>query len=670
MKENFAAYRSVCWALVGFLLIMGCSPVKKAQKRFENGEYNVAINMYGKLVNKPKFSAKSNFMIGESYRLSNRIREAAPFYHAAIQSGIEEPKAELYYAMALKSKGEYEAAENRLEKYLDLAQEEELYEVASREIQNLNQLEELKEKGSYYEIDNVSSINTKAAEYSPFVKDGRFYFTSTRENPKIYKATGQGFSNVFVAKMENDQVKGDIVKSVGDFINTQNVNEGTITIAPNGRTMVFARGNTGKRRGTNDVNLYITHYRNKKWSDPRMMNINAPQAWDSNPAFDRSGTKLYFSSNREGGYGGTDLYVSHLSANGRWGNVSNLGQKINTNGNEMFPFVSHDGKLYFASNGHPGLGGLDLFVATKRRGKIKVESMGVPINSNADDFAFFLYAPNRGFLSSNRKGGAGDDDIYQFVNHDPNIKVVNYFLAGKTVTQKDEELVPLTDVRVRLMDTEENLISHATTDEEGQFEFRIDAEENYILIGEKPNYFTTRELYSTIGKSVDPSTLTKFETDIVFDTLLRLDKIVLEKAIVLENIYYDLDKADIRPDAALELDKLAATLHDNPEIKIELSSHTDSRADDDYNMDLSQRRAQSAVNYLISKGIEPNRLVARGYGETRLLNRCSNEVNCTEEEHQLNRRTEFKVIEFDQELNVQKTSEEKLEDKLFDEFAR
>ena len=335
----------------------------------------------------------------------------------------------------------------------------------------------------------------------------------------------------------------------------------------------------------------------------------------------------------------------------------------------MFPFVADDGRLYFASSGHPGMGGLDMFVASKRRGKIQVENLGIPVNTNADDFGLFLMKPNEGFFTSNREGGKGDDDIYQFVNHDPSIKIVNYYLAGTTVTTNEngrDEILP--NVRVRLFDIEENILARANTDKDGKFKFRIDVEENYILLGEKPTYFTTRELYYTEGKTVSLARLPDYETDIVFDTLLRLDRIVIDKAIVLENIYYDLDRANIRSDAALELDKLVAVLVDNPEIRIELSSHTDSRQTHDYNQDLSQRRAQSAVDYIISEGIDTERLIARGYGETRLLNKCADNVPCAEKEHQVNRRTEFKVIEFDNQYNIKKTRDEELEDRLFDDF--
>jgi outer membrane protein OmpA-like peptidoglycan-associated protein len=340
----------------------------------------------------------------------------------------------------------------------------------------------------------------------------------------------------------------------------------------------------------------------------------------------------------------------------------------------MFPYVSEDAKLYFASDGHPSLGGLDIFEAERRRGKITIKNLGQPVNSIHDDFGWYMIAPNQGFFSSNREGGEGDDDIYAFINHDPNIKVVNYWLDGITkTTNEDGTTAILPNVKMRLLDEEDNQLDFVTTDDEGKFTFRLDPESNYILMGEKPSYFTTRLFYTTYDKSVNPDTLKEFVTDVIFDTVMVLDKIVLDKSIVLENIYYDLDKAFIREDAARELDKLVAVLNDNPEIRIELSSHTDSRQTDQYNMDLSQRRAQAAVDYIVTAGIDPGRITAKGYGETQLLipdaaiALMDSEVE-KEEAHQKNRRTEFKVIGFNQRKLEEKTTIEDLEDRLFNEY--
>jgi outer membrane protein OmpA-like peptidoglycan-associated protein len=392
------------------------------------------------------------------------------------------------------------------------------------------------------------------------------------------------------------------------------------------------------------------------------MRISDGKAWDSTPAFSKDGRTLYFSSTRRGTIGGTDLFVATKNRRGNWSNVRNLGPKINTAGNEMFPFQATDGSLYFSSNGHPGLGGLDILVAKREGGEMIIENIGAPINSSSDDFGMFLYTPDKGFFTSNREGGRGDDDIYTFINNDPDLKIVNYYLTGITYTideEGNETVLPNTSVQ--LFGADDELLNEALTGRDGKFLFRVYPEEDYKLLGEKPDYFTSRAIFSTVGKSIPKDQLNKLETNKVFETKIVLDQIVLDKAIVLENIYYDLDRDEIRADAALELDKLVTILADNPEIKIELSSHTDSRQTAAYNDDLSKRRAQSAVSYIVSKGIEPGRLTARGYGESQLLI-SDDEINALkteeakEQAHQRNRRTEFKVIEYN------KVEEEELEE--------
>jgi len=313
-------------------------------------------------------------------------------------------------------------------------------------------------------------------------------------------------------------------------------------------------------------------------------------------------------------------------------------------GNEAFPHAAMDGTLFFSSDGHPGLGGLDLFSAKRKDGKIVIENLGVPVNSHFDDFGIFLFRLDRGFFTSNREDGKGDDDIYTFVNSDPDLKVVNYYLTGTTYTLKDDDVKEvLPNANVRLFGQNGEVLDQVVSGTDGSYKFRVYGGEDYDLLGEKPDYFSTRVDFTTKGKEIPKAKLTKLVTDTTFRQDLVLNPIILDKAIVLDNIYYDLDKAFIRQDAALELNKLVTIMQDNPEIRIELSSHTDSRADDDYNMRLSQRRADSAVAYIVNQGIAPGRIVAKGYGESKLLILDAQ----TEEQHQKNRRTEFKVTAYE-----------------------
>jgi peptidoglycan-associated lipoprotein len=650
--------------VVAGLLIASCGINKKANKAFELGRYQNTIDLYSKVLEKNPNDAEANFYVADSYRQSNRLFESAPFYERAMLNGLKNDSVQLYYAFALKSRGQYAQARQQLEQYLKSVKDDKLSARANEEFDNLNYLEELKAKKNYFKVKNLKAINSSAAEYSPVYNDGEFYFTSSRGENKIYLATGTPFTNIYKAKTKGAKVDSTTIESISNLINNSNVNEGSLTFSPDGKTMVFARGNSGKRKGTADVNLFMAVERNGQWIEPRMLNINNPGYWDSSPAFSRDGRTLYFASNRPGGYGGVDLYSAKRNARGRFFKVTNLGPEINTTGNDMFPYVSDDGLLYFSSDGHPGFGGLDLFVARRTNGVTSVENLGVPLNSNADDFGMFLFKADRGFFTSNRDGGEGDDDIYTFVNEDPDLKIVNYFLEGVTMTRNDNnELEILKGVTVKLLDFSAKELDEAVTEEDGKFLFRVYEHEHYNMVatkkGGKDQYLITRQPFTTVGKSADRTTLTQLVTDIKFDTVIVLEKLMKDKIFVLENIYYDLDRFEIRDDAAIELDKLVTILKDNPNIKIELSSHTDDRQTDQYNLKLSERRAQAAVDYLVSQGISQPRLVARGYGESKLL--IPNAV--TEEQHQVNRRTEFKILDLGRKTN----SEEFDEDSYFDE---
>lgn len=628
------------------LIATSCSVYKKANKEFSLGRYQNTIDIYTKVLNKNPNDAEANFFVAEAYRKSNRFFESAPFYEKAMENGLKNDSIQLHYAFALKSRGEYDKARQELDVYLKTVKDEQLQARASEEFDNLNYLDELRQKKNYFRVKNLSAVNSPAAEYAPIYNDGQLYFTSSRGSNKIYLATGTPFTNILKAETSGAKVDEKTIKSVSDLINTDNVNEGTLTFSPDGKVMVFARGNSGKRKGTADVNLFQSILRNGEWTEPRMLNINNPGYWDSSPAFSRDGRTLYFASNRPGGYGGVDLYSAQRNSRGRYTRVKNLGPELNTTGNEMFPYISDDGHMYFASDGHPGFGGLDLFVAKRRNGKTTVENLGIPINSNADDFGMFLFKADRGFFTSNREGGEGDDDIYTFLNEDPDLKIVNYYLHGITMTHdENDSLQILPNVEVTLMDYEGKEVDQTTTSEDGQFLFRVYEHEHYNLVGKKQGgkqqYLITRQPFTTVGKSIDRDTLKSLVTDVKFDTIMVLERLEKNKIFVLENIYYDLDRYEIREDAAIELDKLVTILKDNPEIKIELSSHTDDRQTEQYNLKLSERRAQSAVSYLVSQGISPSRLTARGYGESKLIIQNAT----TEEEHQVNRRTEFKILE-------------------------
>jgi peptidoglycan-associated lipoprotein len=652
------------------VLLAACTAEKKANKAFRLGKYQNTIDIYKKILAKKPNDAKANYFVAESYRLSNRLKEAEPFYEKAGGRGVNKDSVKFYYAEALANNAKYDEARKTLEDLSAGTTDEKIKDRAQAKIDGINYLQKLNERQSYYKVKNLELINTPAAEYSPVFLNNELYFTSSRGSGKIYEATGTPFTDIYKVASRGANVDLATVAELPAGINTENINDGCLTFSPDGKIMVFAKGNSGKRKGTADVDLYLSRFRNGAWTVPVPLNINDPDAWDSTPAFSPDGRTLYFSSNRKGrgrektGYGGTDLYSAQMDSRGRFTRVKNLGPEINTPGNEMFPYVAEDAKLYFASDGHPGYGGLDLFVVKRVNGKTSIENLAQPVNSNGDDFGIFLFKADRGFLTSNRDGGKGDDDIYTFINEDPDLRVVNYYLQGITYTKDSvDRLRVLPNTKVSLLDAGGEVMQDFVTGNDGKFLFRVYDNEDYNLIGETQGYLVKREMYSMKGKGVDPSSLKELVTNITLDTMIVLDRIELNKYFVLENIYYNFDKADIRPDAAKELDKLVQLLVDNPEIKIELGSHTDSVDTESYNLLLSQRRAESAVNYIISKGIAPERLVAKGYGESRPIARNTNPDGTDNKKgRDKNRRTEFKILEVGV---IPKTIEE--EEEHFDE---
>ncbi len=483
--------RSLVIAGVLSFLAWSCSQKisgpKGADDSFELAEYDVAVVAYKKMLEDNPNDFRINYQIAESFRLSNRLKQATGFYETAFENGFIGDSASYYYAFSLKANEQYDEARETLNSLVDDTENVPLANLARKEIENLNEIQGMP-SDSYYEISTIGPINTAAAEYSPMVSKGEIYFTSNRDDKKIYKTTGTPFTDIYKAKLSGDEIDVSTVEILGDLINLPGINEGTIAFTRDGNTVVFARGNDGSKKGTKEVNLYLSRYRKGEWSEPELLALNDPNSWDSAPAFNRNGRTLYFASNRPGGIGGVDLYAASLDGNGRFSNARNLGNNINTAGNEMFPYVDDDGRLFFASNGHAGYGGLDILVAIRKDGKTTITNLGSPINSSEDDFGLIYRSRTKGYFTSNRDGGQGDDDIYAFIDNSPSQKIVNYILAGRTLTPDSttQAKVVLDQVRVRLMDTEDNVLEETTSDENGGFEFQVDGETDYLMISSPP----------------------------------------------------------------------------------------------------------------------------------------------------------------------------------------
>jgi peptidoglycan-associated lipoprotein len=646
---------------------------KRGLNSFQNGYYDIAIQEFLKVkeLDTPQL-VDLNLKIADAYRLTNRWIETIPYYEKAFTLGSTDADAIFNYAYALKANEEYTKAKAKFEEYIALKPDNKVYlERALRETNTLQMIEDIKSKKTDLEFKNLTSLNSEGIEFSGIVQGGYLVYSASKKD-KIY-ANGLPYLGIYKSKVDPNLETFGPAEPFSKNIMDPERNEGTPTFTPDGKTMVFARGNSGKRKDISpDVDLYISRLvPNEGWTEPKLVSASDSLAWDGSPAFSRDGKTLYFSSNRSDGIGGLDIYRVNMDASGRFGNPVNMGKAINTAGDEMFPFVTSDGKLYFASDGHPGLGKLDLFVAERKAGKISVDNMGLPFNSSMDDFGLSIDEVGNIFFTSNRTGGKGNDDIYYYqapkapkdetseaepsnplasINDNPqsgDLKVVNYYLEGEVAALIKDKKQLLDSARVRIFKFEggiEELVAQFET-QNGKFgPQKLEEDTDYIVLVDKAKYLTKRENFSMYGRNIPQALLKKPITDTTYYTNINLEQVFIGKTFRLENIYYDLDKFDIRDDAAKELDKLVQILRDNPSIKIELGSHTDSRGTDIYNIRLSQKRAESVINYLSIKGISKERLSAKGYGETELIVQNAK----TEEEHQVNRRTEFKVLEIDQ----------------------
>ncbi|MCS7019009.1 MAG: OmpA family protein [Bernardetiaceae bacterium] len=666
-------------ALCLMLLAASCtSTLKKAETKFARAEYETAAQLYKKVLeSKPANAAEINFLIGECYRLSNRSRLALPYYQAAINGGFTNESIDFHLGMALKANEMYADAATVLDKYSKSGSNPELIRRARLEAQNLAEVQAIKEMQTYTTISNCEKINTPASEYAPTFYNGNLVFASSRRGEKVFETTGGGFSDfyefVFTDTLTCD---GEVRPFLTPEFNLDGHNEGGITFAPKNRFMIFARGNSGKKKEPfREVNLFISRLVDGNWTAPEFLDrVSDSLTWDSSPALSPDGKTLYFASNRkDGSQGGIDLYVSRLNDNGTWTRPRNLGRTINTPGDEMFPYVAPDGRLFFASNGHPGLGGLDIFVQDtvivgydslkKPIKELKIKNVGTPMNSAYDDFGIVFRSKNSGYFTSNRigDGAKGDDDIFMFKNDSADIKTVAYYLRGTVYGKADINAQPevLPETVVTLKDSNGNVIDSMRTNAEGKYAFEkpIEIDRIYQITGQKPDYLADNEQLNTQGKGVDPRTLPLRHNKIYFDVDLTLRKDILAVLRTPKNpkrplkpsdvpeieILYEYDSSRITPQAAAVLDEFVEFLKDYfeqyPSTVLELGSHTDSRGSDTYNMRLSQRRAASAVNYIVSKGIPRENIIAKGYGETEP--KIPNAK--TEAQHQANRRTTIKI---------------------------
>lgn len=632
MKMNL---RQTIIAISAIVLLSSCAGyhARQGNRLYSLLAYNQAITEYEKALGKKSFP-NEQVKLAESYYLTNNMDKALEAYGKAAGTNAMTTDSKLHYAQVLMQKSKYDDAKTWFEKYLaDKPNDEAAKQLMASCAQTAMFVDEVNK----YDLQKLA-LNTGENNFSPTLYKEGFVFVSDRSAKSSartnYSWTGKPFLNLFYVKQEKTGSFGTPESLTGDINGIYH--EGPVTFTADGNTIFFTRNNYIKRNpeksNDDEVNLkiYSASLKDGKWTDIKEFAYNSDDYSCGHPVLTKDGNTMYFVSDMPGTMGGTDIWMTS-KVNNEWSKPVNAGANINTSMNEMFPSLWNDSILYFASKGHMNMGGLDLFSSQNKNGAwSKAENMKSPINSSYDDFGFAMNADGfSGYLTSNRANSL-EDNIYSFTRTN-----LIFTLSGIVVDKVTQ--LPIAGVMIELLDKETGKKESVTTEADGKFTFKLKANSDYEVVGTKESYFTNTEKVTTKGKTASEDMFVKLR--------MEMEQIIVDKPIVLENIYYDLDKWNIRADAAIELDKLVIIMKDNPTIKIELSSHTDSRANDDYNMVLSQKRAESAVEYLVAHGVARSRMTAKGYGETKLVNKCSNDVPCSEPEHQQNRRTEFKVTE-------------------------
>lgn len=760
MNRFISIFLTVVFCFVNVLLFAQKEDVKKdptgwkkADKLYQQQGYMASATKYQMKQSDKDMQPEVMVRIANSYRL-NGESELAEYWYAKCINQSTNAEDKLHYAEVLQSTGKCEDAIRWFNEYQKVSNSDRGF------ISDCSELSEFKEH-KYVAVENLKALNTKHLDYSAVSYDGGILFTSTRGMQKIRKMTDNwtkgNFSDVFFAKM-NDEGKVENITPVEGGINKK-YHDGVTSISKSGTLMFFSRNNKKKRKKGKSVNLkiYSSIFVDGMWTDVIDIGINGDDFATCHPSLSSDGTLLYFASDRPGGFGGMDIYVVQ-NRKGEWTQPQNLGPTVNSAGNDIFPFVNEEGILFFSSNGHKGMGGLDVFYVEKSsmfdEGTWDVRrNLGTPFNSKKDDFGFYSNENmTKGFLTSNRFGGKGGDDIYTWesdenkslelketkiaylmvmdketnspirnailkienvdnegtsiegrtdvkglvettveegqvykvrvekegfvsiekevsttelmggISYSINVEKVKCVeLFGTVINEKYNKVIPNTTVTlINKCNGEKTVV---TTHTDGSFDFCLESGCDFDVVASKYNFMATESKVSTLEPTEGNMKEIKIEmlpssipgeanTDEKTESPAEIKRHFLGdenstfhvgQVLTLKNIYYDFNKSNIRPDAQVELDYIVTMMKEFSNMEITLISHTDSRGKTSYNKELSEKRAVSARQYIISKGISSMRIIASGYGESELKNDCKNGIDCSDDKHQVNRRTEILI---------------------------
>ena len=636
----------LCLAIISFLSNSGFAQKAKiaaADKKYNSYAYIDAIQTYERLAEKGYQSVEMFEKLGNAYYFNSDFEKAAQSYEKLYQLQSElAPEYYYRYAQSLKATGKEKEAATILAKFENKSSDDSR---SKRLKNNTDYLEDIKANVGIYTIENAG-INSKYSDYGSTIVDNKLIFTSARDTGGVgqrkHAWTGEHFTNLYAAGVNGELIPSNPVRYDAN-VNSK-FHEATPVFTKDGNTMYFTRNNylDGKKgKDANKVTLlkiYKATLVNNRWTNVTELPFNSNNFSTAHPALSPDEQTLYFASDRPGTIGQSDLYKVAINSNGTYGEPINLGVEINTEGRETFPFVTKDNQLYFASDGHPGLGGLDVFTTKiNNDGSFgEVENDGAEVNSPKDDFGYYRDSEiNKGFFSSNRDGGLGSDDIYRFTSIDKCKQILKGIVTDSVTGET------LAGVQLILLNKQYKVIAETTSDALGYYAFDVNCRRIYHVRANKKDY-TSKET-----KLRTPEVTGETKLDIQLESTICRVAVGddLGKCFGIKMIYFDLDKSNIRKEAALDLAKILDVLIQNPTIKLDIRSHTDCRQTAKYNMALSDRRAKATIAWLVSKGIDSSRLTGRGYGESQLINDCgcepTNASNCTEEQHQMNRRSEF-----------------------------
>lgn len=636
---------SLLYILFFFTVSITSAQIKVADNFFKDYAYYQATELYLEVLKKGDTTEHVVTRLGDCYYNNSNVQLASYWYKKAVTKYKDVNPEYIYkYIQTLRSLNQFEESKKWTTIFKDRKRNDR--RVKEEDVFDIEKFEALESTDRTYVDYKNLDINTEYSDFGSFEKDNTLYFASTRvtdsviDEKKLYQWNKEPFLNIYQSGITIEE--GNKIVASPSLITSNEINtdfhESSVAITKDGKTMYFTRINLNKKNkakydkgGTSQIKLFRAKNIEGKWKKIEELPFNGEDFSTGSPALSPNEKDLYFSSDREGSKGLTDIYKVKINDDGTFGNPINLGAKINTEGRENFPFIAKDSTLYFSSDGHLNLGLYDIFesnILKKDTSQVFVKNLGAPYNSGFDDFAFFIDTDtNTGYFSSNRDGGKGGDDIYSFGRYE-----CKQIIKGITKDKLSNE--PLPKVVVKLIDENGKVIQMETSNEKGEYEFKdVACDNTFVVLGEKVIYRPDQKDVTTTQESGIENTVDLFLTPLIIDS-----------EIVINPIFFDYNKSDIRPDAAYELENIVAVMREHPIMVIKIESHTDSRGRVAYNEKLSDRRAKSTRDYLFSRGIAENRVEsAIGYGESQLINNCddANSKNCTEEQHQENRRSKF-----------------------------